>query len=139
MKCSRQACCIRTLWSPSMRREWIEILTQTVTGQVKRGSPSMRREWIEIKSHSPIRSCSESPSMRREWIEIFMYTNKIGCTVCLPPCGGSGLKCFLCSSPAQEFRSPSMRREWIEMRYVDYISLGKQSPSMRREWIEITI
>ena len=34
-------------------------------------SPSMRREWIEIISISCIRCCMAwSPSMRREWIEI---------------------------------------------------------------------
>ena len=35
--------------SPSMRREWIEILSLDVRGTTI-VSPSMRREWIEISS-----------------------------------------------------------------------------------------
>ncbi len=33
--------------SPSMRREWIEILKKYISNQADE-SPSMRREWIEI-------------------------------------------------------------------------------------------
>ena len=35
--------------SPSMRREWIEMLSRHGTPGRKQTSPSMRREWIEIK------------------------------------------------------------------------------------------
>ena len=55
--------------SPSMRREWIEILLESL----KEGytmSPSMRREWIEIMFKWENLPESMSPSMRREWIEI---------------------------------------------------------------------
>ena len=34
--------------SPSMRREWIEMLLPLPTVRVMFLSPSMRREWIEI-------------------------------------------------------------------------------------------
>ncbi len=34
-------------------------------------SPSMRREWIEIVKSSNEYKKFKSPSMRREWIEIF--------------------------------------------------------------------
>ena len=33
-------------------------------------SPSMRREWIEMLSSHRFRLCHKSPSMRREWIEM---------------------------------------------------------------------
>ena len=34
--------------SPSMRREWIEILQLYSVLTIRQGSPSMRREWIEM-------------------------------------------------------------------------------------------
>ena len=34
--------------SPSMRREWIEILSAEILLAYSMRSPSMRREWIEI-------------------------------------------------------------------------------------------
>ena len=65
--------------SPSMRREWIEIL------------------WCAIGNIAPV----VSPSMRREWIEITCSSTKHGTFAGLPPCGGSGLKfnnCTYCIS-----------------------------------------
>ncbi len=57
--------------SPSMRREWIEIIAVTVGIAFLQRSPSMRREWIEILIHDYFFAKTlESPSMRREWIEI---------------------------------------------------------------------
>ena len=35
-------------------------------------SPSMRREWIEMLSNAGDCVVDPSPSMRREWIEIFV-------------------------------------------------------------------
>ena len=58
------------IMSPSMRREWIEMLCLRPSnmGTV---SPSMRREWIEIAQPGRRGSAAlRSPSMRREWIEI---------------------------------------------------------------------
>ena len=37
------------------------------------------------------------------------------CVVCLPPCGGSGLKYNLLTFQKGCKKSPSMRREWIEI------------------------
>ena len=37
--------------SPSMRREWIEILMSLLERRIIYPSPSMRREWIEMISH----------------------------------------------------------------------------------------
>ena len=75
--------------------------------------------------------------MRREWIEILMFTKYTLTCVSLPPCGGSGLKCSLCTHAAGGFASPSMRREWIEIQRTLYHTATVWSPSMRREWIEI--
>ena len=33
-------------------------------------SPSMRREWIEMQCEFSVNNNCKSPSMRREWIEI---------------------------------------------------------------------
>ena len=56
---------------------------------------------------------------------------------CLPPCGGSGLKCIGQLYDVMTDTSPSMRREWIEIAGCRYHRSGVKSPSMRREWIEI--
>ena len=56
--------------SPSMRREWIEMIPpRSETGTLQM-SPSMRREWIEIPFRKFQQRIFVSPSMRREWIEI---------------------------------------------------------------------
>ena len=78
--------------SPSMRREWIEIV-QCVHMQPVYGSPSMRREWIEIAMLADETYTAESPSMRREWIEM---SHKL-------------------IQNSRNPSSPSMRREWIEI------------------------
>ena len=80
--------------------------------------------------------------------------------LCLPPCGGSGLKCSLhpdnrhqlnrlppCGGSGLKFAercndygawlSPSMRREWIEITEKNLDAGQFLSPSMRREWIEM--
>ena len=57
--------------SPSMRREWIEIM-ETVYLCLDGESPSMRREWIEMADRGAGNTTVESPSMRREWIEILV-------------------------------------------------------------------
>ena len=47
-------------------------------------SPSMRREWIEISSHSAEQTACLSPSMRREWIEmVFSLSSSDFCSVSL--------------------------------------------------------
>ena len=45
--------------SPSMRREWIEILRYARLSVSRSLSPSMRREWIEIFSHLMCRTSSK--------------------------------------------------------------------------------
>ena len=53
-----------------MRREWIEIHLKCMPGFTVRGSPSMRREWIEMLLVKVKEVQEKSPSMRREWIEM---------------------------------------------------------------------
>ena len=61
------------LVSPSMRREWIEILPPGHPQKDQIWSPSMRREWIEM-FRSFADGCGRwSPSMRREWIEMVLH------------------------------------------------------------------
>ena len=51
--------------------------------------------------------------MRREWIEISVrHVNYIAC-LCLPPCGGSGLK-FLERSKALEAQKVSLHAEGVD-------------------------
>ena len=37
------------IWSPSMRREWIEMTESSFPAPAQVRSPSMRREWIEMQ------------------------------------------------------------------------------------------
>ena len=121
----------------------------------------MRREWIEMQIPPALPwTCKWSPSMRREWIEMECTCLATVLEPCLPPCGGSGLKCHRLSlshvtlvslppcggsglkCPQQKSQrdlltSPSMRREWIEIYYFPVDISIIVSPSMRREWIEI--
>ena len=55
-------------------------------------SPSMRREWIEMINCLKWFGVKWSPSMRREWIEISHISEIFWTMSRLPPCGGSGLK-----------------------------------------------
>ena len=100
-------------------------------------SPSMRREWIEMTHLFPLPGALLSPSMRREWIEMCYNNNKEGGDESLPPCGGSGLKCFQPGTILDMQWSPSMRREWIEIFLGSGLFPNLWSPSMRREWIEM--
>ena len=78
-------------------------------------SPSMRREWIEMMLFLFFMFFPPSPSMRREWIEILQLQHPVFLPLRLPPCGGSGLKLFFAGQNKCFPQSPSMRREWIEM------------------------
>ncbi len=75
----------------------------------------MRREWIEMFGIQDANKRPMSPSMRREWIEINCVSFWEASLPCLPPCGGSGLKCINVMNDMSSDKSPSMRREWIEM------------------------
>ena len=69
MKCNRDYTSAFPFPSPSMRREWIEMICLRKHFLIFL-SPSMRREWIEmicLRKHFLI---FLSPSMRREWIEM---------------------------------------------------------------------
>ncbi len=80
-------------------------------------SPSTRREWIEISLMrlSAVALCT-SPSTRREWIEIGGGYTPPDVVIRLPPLGGSGLKCsYSKETIGLPSLSPSTRREWIEI------------------------
>ena len=81
-----------TVMSPSLGREWIEIL-QMYNLLTRDKSPSLGREWIEISLEAQLLSIMfTSPSLGREWIEMG-YVETFECDLFgLPPWGGSGLK-----------------------------------------------
>ena len=56
------------LWSPSMRREWIEMCCILQLRPCCQMSPSMRREWIEIYSLRDIKS-ENSVSLHAEGVD----------------------------------------------------------------------
>ena len=58
---------------------------------------------------------AKSPSTRREWIEILSPSKNSEYLQCLPPHGGSGLKCRALPAKLSGHMSPSTRREWIEI------------------------
>ena len=67
------------LGSPSMRREWIEMLSIAAKTTDESLSPSMRREWIEILNDFTLGNWIRvSPSMRREWIEMVHHSRQGG-------------------------------------------------------------
>ena len=48
LKCKIRQNSLKNIMSPSMRREWIEMIQLVKVKRRKDTSPSMRREWIEI-------------------------------------------------------------------------------------------
>ena len=60
---------VRWCGSPSVWREWIEILGSHCRF-LRIPSPSVWREWIEINIGFPQCSHKRSPSVWREWIEM---------------------------------------------------------------------
>ena len=55
--------------------------------------------------------------------------------MCLPPCGGSGLKSLARFRDGVKNSSPSMRREWIEIQFPILIRLS-QSVSLHAEGVD---
>ena len=56
------------LWSPSMRREWIEIPCRNNIESALIQSPSMRREWIEMES-SDVEGIHDFVSLHAEGVD----------------------------------------------------------------------
>ena len=56
--------------SPSVWREWIEIATKVRNSPYTAVSPSVWREWIEMRERWEKTAWSRSPSVWREWIEM---------------------------------------------------------------------
>ncbi len=64
--------------------------------ELREKSPSIRREWIEIlQLYGILAVRKRSPSIRREWIEMLSRCRRRRCRCGLPPYGGSGLKCIM--------------------------------------------
>ena len=98
-------------------------------------SPSMRREWIEIMPDLQKTIPAMSPSMRREWIEMKLLSIIRTSSTCLPPCGGSGLKCHKILRIINDDGSPSMRREWIEI-FDNIVNKIKEIVSLHAEGVD---
>ena len=98
-------------------------------------SPSTRREWIEILLQTIKVLELASPSTRREWIEIFCAYSQRPLPQRLPPHGGSGLKLRRMYATAPEITSPSTRREWIEIR-VTTVKQSKTGVSLHTEGVD---
>ena len=102
-------------------------------------SPSTRREWIEITRASIIWGKASSPSTRREWIEIRHVLGAPALRQCLPPHGGSGLKCPACGFSGRGTCLPPHGGSGLKYRERRLNLRCRRSPSTRREWIEISI
>ena len=74
--------------------------------------------------------------MRREWIEITMREFAESMKLCLPPCGGSGLKYSGLEEITFEEKSPSMRREWIEIPFPSRKTEEKRLVSLHAEGVD---
>ena len=81
---------------------------------------------------------AKSPSTRREWIEILSPSKNSEYLQCLPPHGGSGLKCKPdTKSRIKAYRLPPHGGSGLKCRALPAKLSGHMSPSTRREWIEI--
>ena len=131
--------------SPSMRREWIEMVTSCTGLGLKcilsiryiqmLSSPSMRREWIEISLDPPsIPHIGGLPPCGGSGLK-FRFASSSSVFSCLPPCGGSGLKFLTLTGSHIAALSPSMRREWIEM-VTSCTGLGLTQVSLHAEGVD---
>ncbi len=146
-------------WSPSMRREWIEIFPDRPGAATQRSLPPCGGSGLKsvlvnviapsvglppcggsgLKFESVEISCLsvESPSMRREWIEMTNGVDGAGEKIGLPPCGGSGLKCLTQQQQNYVFGLPPCGGSGLKFHDISTAPHVPRSPSMRREWIEI--
>ena len=98
-------------------------------------SPSMRREWIEMLCRP---QCYPDPlvSLRVEGVDWNTLRHfSVPLPQRLPPCGGSGLKCLVGGRHQPLLRSPSVWREWIEIRNP-YKTCWNPSVSLRVEGVD---
>ena len=80
-------------WSPSARREWVE-MTWLLPAMVSfPASPSARREWVEIEGFEAVPPRLQClPPRGGSGLKFRDSTYSLGITDGLPPRGGSGLK-----------------------------------------------
>ena len=57
-------------WSPSIRREWIEIAWRTLAAKISVGLPPYGGSGLKSQMESKAAMQFRSPSIRREWIEM---------------------------------------------------------------------
>ena len=78
-------------------------------------SPSVWREWIEIiVDTAEVTTWYRLPPCGGSGLK-YDYDTKAGVGSSLPPCGGSGLKCSRRTWISSKILSPSVWREWIEI------------------------
>ena len=58
--------------SPSLGREWIEILIYLNVIYFDSGLPPWGGSGLKSVRFNPIKTCNKSPSLGREWIEIIL-------------------------------------------------------------------
>ena len=122
-----------------MRRVWIEIASPTTATTNSLWSPSTRRVWIEMLPlvETPARRPRHPPrggcGLKFRRVQLHHVPPRH------PPRGGCGLKYSQNGYGNGEEGSPSMRRVWIEMQNLALLVYVRWSPSMRRAWIEIRI
>ena len=78
--------------SPSMRREWIEMILSLKITSWNMRLPPCGGSGLKCAMQQKHQKKRTSPSMRREWIEIPDRRYSLHNADSLPPCGGSGLK-----------------------------------------------
>ena len=147
--------------SPSSRRAWIEISTQSAMrpGRAtvallaegvdrnqnelwlnarQRASPSSRRAWIEIcQILAYARNGSASPSSRRAWIEIRQRQKSINSTIVALLAEGVDRNTSALPSPQKG--EVALLAEGVDRNHVGNAldAKSRRSPSSRRAWIEI--
>ena len=102
-------------------------------------SPSSRRAWIEIASQSGQRPCPPRVALLAEGVDRNQHPHIPERNVLVALLAEGVDRNF--TTRVRLFRrrgSPSSRRAWIEIMTASAISNGTPSPSSRRAWIEIS-
>ena len=113
-------------------------MARKTIGKVYYTSPSVWREWIEmIVPRLTTQTTGSLPPCGGSGLKCGVLQSQFQ-RHSLPPCGGSGLKWISGTGLFCTIRSPSVWREWIEIQ--DAVGTGGRavSPSVWREWIEMT-
>ena len=116
LKSTRRPPNVTVVWSPSMRREWIEMILSCILSIRYIRLPPCGGSGLKCADGELTVTVTCLPPCGGSGLK-FRYPHRITPQYSLPPCGGSGLKyLLLCVKYFCCYRSPSMRREWIEIR-----------------------